>query len=271
MPISTNNLTFNIQFDGGTLDGNTQRTPILFLNSLGSDLRSWDSVVSLLLKNPAFANRPLIRYDKRGHGLSDCPPAPYTVKDHATDLAGIIDTLGLEKIILVGISVGGMIAMQYAADHTERVTALVLCDTAAKIGTLDGWNARIDTLRQHGMHYLAESILQRWFAPAFIQTRPALYNIYYNMLTRTPVEGYTGTCEAIRDADLHPLLKHITAPVLVLCGEEDQATTPAVCQQLADRLSNATYQGIKSAAHLPCIEQPTLFTSVLTRFLQNLK
>ncbi len=264
--LSINNLALNPQIDGGS-----EGAPILFINSLGSDLRSWDTVISLLLTDPEFADRPLIRYDKRGHGLSDCPPAPYSISDHASDLDGLINELGFDKVILVGISVGGMIAMDYAARHIDTIESLVLCDTAAKIGTTEGWNTRIDALRAHGMDHMAEAILERWFAPAFIRNQPAAFNIYKNMLTRTPVEGYTGTCEAIRDADLHPLLETITVPTLVMCGAEDQATTPEDCRKLTALLPDALFVEIKNAAHLPCVEQPETFVTALTGFLQNLK
>ena len=83
--------------------------PLVFVNSLGSDLRIWDGVI------PYFAEDfPIVRYDKRGHGLSDCPPGPYTLRDHTTDLAGLLTQVGVSSAILVGVSVGGMIALDFA-------------------------------------------------------------------------------------------------------------------------------------------------------------
>ena len=82
-------------------EGKPTGSPLVFINSLGTDLRIWDQVV------PHFAERyHIIRYDKRGHGLSDCPPAPYSIRDHATDLANLLDYLEVAQAILVGISVG---------------------------------------------------------------------------------------------------------------------------------------------------------------------
>jgi 3-oxoadipate enol-lactonase len=180
-----------------TLDGLPAGVPLVFLNSLGTDLRIWDKVILHLA-----GRYRLIRYDKRGHGLSDSPPGPYTIHSHVDDLAGLLAYLQVDEVILIGVSVGGMIALDYAASRPQQDKALVLCDTAAKIGTAAMWNERIDTLRQNGMAHLADDILARWFSPALIKEHPADYRGYFNMLTRMPVDGYIATCEAIRDADL---------------------------------------------------------------------
>ena len=128
-----------------TLDGQSTGMPLVFLNSLGTDLRIWQKVL------PYFASHyRLICYDKRGHGLSDSPPGPYTLGNHTNDLAGLLAHLQVDEAVLIGDSVGGMIAIDFAASRPQQVKALVLCDTAAKIGTAEYWNERIDTLRQHG-------------------------------------------------------------------------------------------------------------------------
>lgn len=243
---------------------NNEAVPLVFVNSLGCDLRIWDGVI------PHFVDKfAIIRYDKRGHGLSDCPPAPYTIHDHANDLLGLLDHLDIPGAILIGISVGGVIALDFAAAHPERVRALILCDTAAKIGTAEMWNERINTLRQHGMSHLGDAILARWFSPTFREQQPSAYRGYYNMLTRMPVEGYTGTCEALRDADLTPLLPTIQAQTLVLCGTQDAATSPSQGQALAEALPNARFEVIENAAHLPCIEQPDQMANIMLRFLEE--
>jgi len=245
-------------------EGNPDGTPLVFVNSLGTDFRTWDDVV------PHFAtDYRIIRHDKRGHGSSDCPPPPYTIRDHAMDLAALLDALNVEQAILVGISVGGMIALDFAAQHLDRVHRLVLCDTAPKIGTQETWNERIDTLRTHGMAYLGNAIIARWFAPDFVQERSVQSRGYYNMLTRIPVDGYIGTCEALRDADLWPHVETITVPTLVLCGAEDVATAPEMAQQLAAALSNATCELIVGAGHLPCIEKPDVMAQKIAAFLKD--
>lgn len=236
--------------------------PLVFINSLGTDLRIWDGVVSRLVDD-----YPVVRYDKRGHGLSDCPPPPYSIRDHARDLAGLLDHLNVSRAHIIGISVGGMIALDFAATWPERVQSLVLSDTGAVIGTADLWNERIDALRQHGMDHLGEAILARWFVGDFAHKSPAAYRGYYHMLTRTSVDGYTGTCEAIRDADLRAAARAIQAPTLALCGAEDIATPPEMVRDLAVLVPGAQYREIPGAAHLVCIEQPELMTMLIKQFL----
>ncbi len=237
--------------------------PLVFINSLGSDLRIWDEVCERLA-----ARHPLLRYDKRGHGLSDCPPGPYTLDDHAADLAGLLDHLQIEQAILVGISVGGMIALAFSLAHPERVDRLVICDSGAKIGTTELWNSRIETVRQQGLSSMVDAVLARWLTPSFAQAQPAAYRGYANMLARTPAEGYAATCAALRDADLTVAVGAIQTPTLVLCGAEDVATPPALGQALANALPNASFELIEDAAHLPCIEQPGATAAAIGRFLQ---
>lgn len=169
-------------------------------------------------------------------------------------------------MILVGVSVGGMISLDFAAQHPQRVQAMVLLDTAGKIGDADVWNQRIDTLEQHGMAHLVEAILDRWFA---LDVPKALRQAGHIMLTRTPIDGYTGTCAAIRDADLRPTLAALTMPTLVLCGAEDSATPPALVQELAGALPNATFQEVNNAGHLPCWEQPNATAHAIKTFLSQ--
>lgn len=244
------------------IDGSADDSPLVFVHSLGTDLRLWDTLI------PHFAaDFKIIRYDLRGHGLSDCPPASYSIQNHADDLTNLLDKLQIDSTVLVGMSVGGMIAMSFAAAYPQRVEKLVLADTNTTIGTTAMWNERIQTLRQNGMESLAEPILARWFVPAFAQQQPALYRGYYNMLTRTPVTGYTATCEAIRDADLSDTLPNIKTPTLVLCGSEDVSTPPNVVRALASKLPDGKFELVENAGHLPCIEQGDTVASLIKDFL----
>ncbi len=118
--------------------GRATSRAIVFVNSLGTDFRIWDGVIAAL--DGRFRT---IRYDKRGHGLSDAPPAPYRMDDHVGDLEALLAMLGVGKAVFVGLSVGGMIVTQLASRHPQKVAGLVLCDTAHKIGTDELWNERI--------------------------------------------------------------------------------------------------------------------------------
>jgi 3-oxoadipate enol-lactonase len=239
-------------------------TPLVFINSLGTNLHLWDAVISCLP-----SQLPLVRYDKRGHGLSDTPPAPYTIRDHSEDLASFLEQLKIESAIVIGISVGGLIAMDYAIRHPNRVQTLILSDTSPRIGTADGWSERIQTIRERGLAGMVTNILDRWFAPTFKSQEPAIYQGFANMLLQTPVEGYIGTCAALRDADLHETVRQINAPSLILCGARDISTPPNLMSDLAEMLPNARFQVIEDAGHLPCVEQPKTMAMMIQQFLQE--
>jgi len=114
-------------------------------------------------------------------------------------------------------------------------------------------------------------ILARWFSSTFAATAPATYRGYANMLTRTPVEGYAATCDALRDADLREMVPSINIPVLVLCGEEDLATPPDLGRELASALPQARFALIPKAGHLPSLEQPKALATVIQHFLAEIQ
>jgi 3-oxoadipate enol-lactonase len=245
-------------------EGREGAPALVFVNSLGSDLRIWDRVASL------FIDRfRVIRYDKRGHGLTDTPAGPYKINDYARDLAGLMDGLGIDDAIICGLSIGGMIAQEMAAAYPARVRALILCDTGTRIGTAAMWDERIATVRAGGLGALVAPSLERWFTKDFRSTRGVEARGYANMLLRTPLEGYLGACFALRDADLSARAGSIRKPALALCGEEDVATPPDLVEALARAMPDARFALIKQAAHLPCIEQPETLALLIMEFLQE--
>jgi 3-oxoadipate enol-lactonase len=237
---------------------------LVFINSLGSDLRIWQDVV------PAFLDRyRVVLYDKRGHGLSDAPPAPYTMDEHTDDLLALLDHLKVESAALVGLSVGGIIAQRAAIRVPDRVRALTLCCTAAKIGTPDTWAERIGAVEAGGIEAVVEAVLQRWFTPRFRETRPDECAGWRNMLVRTPVQGYAGTCAAIRDADLTADAARIKAPTLCVAGDQDGSTPAEVVQGTANLIPGARFELIASAGHIPCVEQPAVLARLIDRHLKE--
>jgi 3-oxoadipate enol-lactonase len=246
------------------VQGRQDDPTIVFLNSLGSDLRIWQEVV------PAFAERfRIVLYDKRGHGLSDAPSAPYTIDDHADDLLALLDRLGVRSATFVGLSVGGMIAQRLAVRTPERVEALVLCDTAAKIGTLEMWSERISAVELAGIGSIADRILDRWFTQSFRETRVEDFTGWKNMLVRTPAHGYAGTCASVRDADLTADAGRIKAPTLCVVGDQDGSTPPDLVRQTADLIPGARFEIIRDAGHIPCIEQPATLVALIDYHLRE--
>lgn len=246
------------------LDGAADAPALVFANSLGTDFRIWDGVLDRL--QGRFRT---LRYDMRGHGLSGLGDGAVTMPRLATDLDKLMDHAGIERALVCGLSIGGLVAQQLARDKPSRVRALVLCDTAAKIGTAEMWQARIDAIGTGGLEGLADAVMERWFAPGFRASRPAELAVWRSMLVRTPAAGYAAACGAIRDADLSADAGRIAVPTLVLCGADDGATPPAVVRALANSIPGAAYREIPAAGHLPCVEQPDALAGHLLAFFEE--
>lgn len=241
---------------------------LVFSNSLGTDLRIWDPLLPHLP-----AGWRLIRYDKRGHGLSDLPldgpGGGWGMGDHVADLMGLLDGLGVTDAVVCGLSVGGIIAQGLAAERPDLVRAIILCDTAAKIGDPALWDDRIRTVREKGIGAMADAVMERWFTPAFRRDR-ADFPLYRNMLTRTTPGSYAGTCAAIRDTDLRESTGQLTLPCLAVCGDQDGATPPDLVRETAALIPGSRFELIRGAGHIPCVEQPETLGALIAGFLDEL-
>jgi 3-oxoadipate enol-lactonase len=244
--------------------GKADAPVLVFANSLGTDFRIWEKVAADLAKDYR-----LVLYDKRGHGLSDAPPQPYHLDDHVDDLAALLKHLHIASAVIIGLSVGGMIAQGLAARHPHLTRALILCDTAHKIGTDAMWNERINAVNAAGISSLAEAIMLRWFTPAYRSPDNPDYVGYTNMLNRTPVDGYAGTCAALRDADLTASTSALDLPVLCIVGDQDGSTPPDLVRELASLIKDSRFEIIEGAGHIPCVEQPEATIALIRDFLDN--
>ncbi|PRD44604.1 3-oxoadipate enol-lactonase [Phyllobacterium phragmitis] len=253
-------ITLHYQVIGAT----AEKPVIVFASSLGTDFRIWRDVIVRLVGD--FA---IVTYDKRGHGLSDVGHAPYSIENHVDDLIALLDHLAVQNAIICGLSVGGLIAQGLYAKRPDLVRALILCDTAHKIGTADIWNARIATVEESGIESIADTVLERWFTPPFrSETNPA-FTGYRNMLIRQPVAGYTGTCAAVRDADYTEAAARIAVPAICVVGDQDGSTPPDLVLELAKLIPRARYEVIRDAGHIPCVEQPEALTAVIRAFVDQ--
>lgn len=245
-------------------DGTAAAPTLVLANSLGTDLRVWDALLPQLA--PRF---DVIRYDKRGHGLTDLTPGPYTIAGLAADLARLLDSLAVRGALVCGLSIGGLIAQALATARPELVRGLVLMDTAHKVGTAEMWAQRIAAIRTGGIASIADVILERWLTRELREQRPDELAGWRNMLTRTPVEGYLGCCAAIRDADLTAAARGLSVPTLCIVGEEDGATPPALVAELAGLIPGARLLRVPGAGHLPCVERPEVVGPAILRFVEE--
>lgn len=244
-----------------SLEGPADGPVLLFSNSLATSLEMWDSQVT------AFASRyRILRYDTRGHGLSDASPPPYSLDRLADDALALLDALGIERATFVGISLGGMTGQVLAARHPDRLAALVLCDTAMRTNS-QVWSDRIAAVEAEGLEPQVEAAIARWFTAPFRAAQPALMQSVRALIRQTSKEGYLGCAAAIRDMRLETLAPTIRVPTLVLVGDEDSSTPVAESQALQSAIAGAELVVLDQAAHLPNIEQAEVFNRTLGRFL----
>ncbi len=235
--------------------GPTAAPVVLMSNSLGSDLTMWDAQAAVLARD-----HRVVRYDMRGHGRSPAPPGPYSLQDLAADAVALLDRLDVERAHLVGLSLGGMVAMQVAATTPQRVDLMVLCCTSAHLPPAANWHDRAATVRADGVGAVAHSVVGRWLTPGFASASPGLVSDLLAMVKATPDEGYAACCEAIGDMDLRPSLADITAPTLLIAGADDPATPVDHASAIAAAVAGARVVTVGPAAHMASIEQPTAVT-----------
>jgi 3-oxoadipate enol-lactonase len=243
------------------VDGKPDLPVLVLSNSLGTDHTMWDAQVG------AFTGKfRLVRYDSRGHGASTVISGDYTMNMLGKDVLSLLDHLGLKTARFCGLSIGGMVGQWLGLNAPDRVKKIVLCNTAAKIGNEETWNARIETVRKNGMRSISEATLQRWFTPAFQQREPATVARIPKILEATPAEGYASTCAAIRGADFRPDVRRIRTRTLIVAGTHDPATMPADGQWLAQQIPGAQYKEFNTA-HLSNVEAPQAFSDAVLKFL----
>jgi 3-oxoadipate enol-lactonase len=238
---------------------------IVFINSLGTDFRIWDAVMDIMGDHYAY-----VLHDKRGHGLSDTGDTPYSIEDHVEDIAALLHHLAIKHAIVWGLSVGGLIAQGLYARRPDLVCALILSNTAHKIGTAQMWNDRIDKIERDGIAPLVDGVMERWFTPAFRTLDNATYLGARTMLARQDALGYASTCAAIRDADFTELARNIAVPTLCISGDGDGSTPPELVGELAALIPRSRIAVINDCGHVPCLEQPAHYAAAADAFLKSL-
>jgi 3-oxoadipate enol-lactonase len=215
----------------------------------------------------ALANRfYVVRYDTRGHGQSMRGSAPVTIARLGQDVAGLLDLLGIRRAHFCGISMGGLTGQWLGAHAPARIGRLVLANTAARIGTAEGWAARAGLVRAEGMGAVADGAAARWFTPAFIERERHTVSQMIGALREQDAEGYAACCDALAGADLRGALGSIAAPTLSIAGEFDPVTTVADGEALAAGIPGAQL-ALVPASHISNIEAEQAFTGALLRFL----
>lgn len=244
-----------------TLDGPDSAPVLMLSNSLGTTHLMWEPQLA------AFSAKfRVLRYDRRGHGQSSSPPAPYSIEDLGKDALAIMDAAGASKVHSCGLSMGGMTGLWLASHHPDRIEKLVVCSASTFMPPPELWNGRIKTAQDKGIEVLAAPTMQRWFTAGFIKSQQDKVAFIRGQFLETTVEGFAGCAAAMRDMDQRETVKTITAPTLVIVGADDQGTTPAEAGIIVNRVPNARGVILKGS-HIINVEAPEAFTQEVMEFL----
>jgi len=240
------------------------RAPVLMLsNSLGTNLHMWDEQVA-----PFTAHFRLLRYDRRGHGKSGAPKGPYSMQRFGGDVIAVLDALNVAKVNWCGLSMGGMVGQWLGGNAGHRIDKLILSNTASYYPDKSAWEGRLKTARESGLAAMADATMERWFTKGFRERSPQAIAKMREMFAATPLEGYCGCSEAIRDMDLRPLHAKIAAPTLVIAGRHDAATPLEGNEFIKAHIPNAQI-AVLDAAHIANVEQPKAYADTVLKFLLN--
>ena len=247
--------------------GRAARHTIVMAHALGCDHHMWDA-----LANALAADCRVVTYDQRGHGLSDAPEGPYSCAELADDAARLIAHLGHGPVVFMGLSLGGMVAQELALRHPQRVRGLVLANTTSgyPAEAQAGWAQRIAGIEAGGLESVVDAALQRWFHPGFHAAQPATVARWRRRVVSTDQQGYVACCHAVAGIDTTARLGQIQAPALVIAGELDAGTPPAMARTIAEGVKGAQLVVLPEASHLSVLEQPQAFLQAVQGWLANL-
>jgi 3-oxoadipate enol-lactonase len=243
------------------VDGDPGAPPLVLSNSLGTDHRMWDGQMEAFTQD--FR---VIRYDGRGHGQSEAPEGPYSIEDLAQDALGLMDELHVGRANFCGLSMGGMIGQWLGINAPDRLSRLVLCNTAAQIGPREAWDQRIAIVERDGIKPIADAVVARWFTPEFRKRNSQAVLAVRQLLLAANPQGYAATCAAIRDMDFRKEVGAIATPTLVIAGRDDSVTPPEDAKFLVDAIEGA-WGKVLNAAHLSNVEDTAGFNDAVLKFL----
>ncbi|MGV2052365.1 3-oxoadipate enol-lactonase [Agrobacterium sp. 22-209-1] len=260
LELATHRLHYRIEPDD---EGMPARPWLVFCNSLGTDLRMWDQQVAELGQD--FR---ILRYDRRGHGRSTAPPPPYALADLGQDVIALLNVLAIERAHFCGLSIGGLAGQWLGVHAPSRLLKLVVCATAPKIGTAQGWESRMEDVRKRGLGPMRDATKERWFSPVYVESNPLLVADVLDRFESTSPTGYIGCCTALASADLRRDLARITTPLLAVSGDHDPVCPPSDLEEIASSVRNGNHVSL-AGRHIISMESSLQFNKTVRTFLSS--
>lgn len=243
--------------------------PVVLLHAFPLNRTMWEPQIEELSKD-----FQLITPDLRGFGESEGTNEPYLMELFAEDVYGLINYLGLEQVVLGGLSMGGYIAFAFYRNYPEKVQALILADTRAEADTEEGKKNRKALANQvigEGTKVIAEQLAPKLLGKTTRENNRALLEKIKDIIRSNSMAAIANASlgMALRP-DSNPILEKIQCPTLILVGEEDELTPVALAENMKQKIQDAELVVIPKAGHLSNIEQPQAFNRAVKKFLKNL-
>jgi 3-oxoadipate enol-lactonase len=248
------------------VEGPSAGPTVVLHHPLATNLSIWDELTAALV--PRYR---VVRFDARGHGQSEASKAPYTFATLSADVIGLMDHLKIERAHFLGLSMGGMVGQHLGLDQPQRISSLILSSTSSRVPAEARalWDERVKDAREKGMASQVPTALQRWLAQATRDSKPAVVARMTRCLETTPVEGYVGWCQAIRNLDITDRLKGIKLPTRVIVGEADVGTPPAAAEAIHREIAGSDLVVVPGVAHMLHVEEPAVFNRHVLEFLDR--
>ena len=247
----------------------TDGPAVVLAHGVGLDHTMWD------VQAQALASRArVVRMDMLGHGRTPALARQSELADYCAQLLALLDYLKLERIVLIGFSMGGVIAQRFSTDYPERLAAVVFMSTVYKRSTaeLAGVRERLEITLAGRLEDIAERAVQRWFSARVQRDKPAAVAAVRQRLASNHRQGYSDAYRAFVEAEatVGDALTQVRCPALVITGSDDIGSTPEIGQRMVDDLGNARLQVLPGLRHAVMVEQPGWVNDALTTFLDEL-
>lgn len=262
----------NIQTNGIQVtyldEGPTNVLPVIFIHGFPFSKEMWEKQLLEL-----HETHRVIAYDVRGHGESERGEAQFSIPQFADDLFSFMDTLKIEKAVIVGLSMGGYIALHAIQKQPNRIAGLILCDTQCAADSDEAREKRKKTIafiQKNGLTVYAEESLKNLFAPASLTTNKDAVNFIKDTILKTPANNICNTLQALADRkETCSSLVKIEVPVCILVGREDKLTPPELALNMHALIKGSSLHIIEEAGHLSNLENPDQFNAYLKTFLAD--
>jgi 3-oxoadipate enol-lactonase len=247
-----------------------EEAPVLVLNNgiLMNAASGWS------LQTDAFAREyRVLRYDFRGQGQSDHPEGPYSMAQHADDLAALLTALEIERAHVLGISYGGEVAQAFALGHPDRLESLILADTVSEVGPelqliIEGWKAA--ALRNDPDLFFLVTVAWN-FSPEFIAARAAVLQAARAGYRDLDLAAVARLCDAFLDLNFTARLSRVKAPTCVIVGQLDLLKGPGYAETIQQAIPGSQLRVLAGAGHSVCMESPAAFNAAVLDFLQMIR